>query len=48
MACRLKYGAKSSRTDEEMEYRLFPRLFSVAERAWHQAAWEQDYLKEKL
>ncbi len=35
------------RTDEEMEYRLFPRLFSVAERAWHQAAWEQDYLKGK-
>lgn len=32
------------RTDDEMEYRLFPRLFSVAERAWHRASWELDYV----
>lgn len=31
------------RTDEDMEYRLYPRLFSVAERAWHKADWELDY-----
>lgn len=31
------------RTDEEMEYRLFPRIISVAERAWHKASWEQDW-----
>lgn len=30
------------RTDEQMEYRLYPRLFSVAERAWHKAGWEGD------
>ena len=28
------------RTDEQMEYRLYPRLLAVAERAWHQADWE--------
>ncbi|HHG8773360.1 TPA: beta-N-acetylhexosaminidase [Raoultella planticola] len=33
------------RTDDEMEYRLYPRLHAVAERAWHRAAWEQDYQK---
>lgn len=31
------------RTDEQMEYMIYPRLISVAERAWHRAAWEQDY-----
>ncbi|MBK4714470.1 MULTISPECIES: beta-N-acetylhexosaminidase [Tenebrionibacter/Tenebrionicola group] len=31
------------RTDDQLEYRLFPRLFSVAERAWHRAGWELDY-----
>ncbi len=31
------------RTDQQMEYRLYPRLFSVAERAWHKADWELDY-----
>ncbi|WLI78316.1 beta-N-acetylhexosaminidase [Kosakonia sp. H02] len=31
------------RTDAQMEYMIYPRLVSVAERAWHRAAWEQDY-----
>ncbi|WP_058911683.1 beta-N-acetylhexosaminidase [Entomohabitans teleogrylli] len=31
------------RTDDEMEYRLFPRLIALAERGWHQASWELDY-----
>lgn len=31
------------RTDKQMEYMLYPRLLAVAERAWHRAAWEQDY-----
>lgn len=31
------------RSDQDMEYRLYPRLFSVAERAWHKADWELDY-----
>ncbi|WP_337262053.1 MULTISPECIES: beta-N-acetylhexosaminidase [unclassified Serratia (in: enterobacteria)] len=31
------------RTDPQMEYMIFPRALSVAERAWHRASWEQDY-----
>ncbi|OCG24859.1 beta-N-acetylhexosaminidase [Gilliamella sp. wkB108] len=33
------------RTDEKMAYMAFPRLLSVAERAWHKADWETDYKK---
>ncbi|OBU14354.1 beta-hexosaminidase [Photobacterium aquimaris] len=28
------------RTDEQLEYMIYPRLIAVAERAWHQADWE--------
>lgn len=35
--------SETTRTDEMMEYKLYPRLLSVAERAWHRADWEQDY-----
>ncbi|WP_019209248.1 beta-N-acetylhexosaminidase [Yersinia massiliensis] len=31
------------RTDEQMEYMIFPRVLPLAERAWHRASWEQDY-----
>ena len=31
------------RSDNTAEYMLFPRLFSLAERAWHKPAWEPDY-----
>lgn len=31
------------RTDNQMEYMIYPRMVSVAERAWHRASWEQDY-----
>ena len=31
------------RTDQQMEYMIYPRLIAVAERAWHRASWEQDY-----
>ncbi|MFP1131887.1 family 20 glycosylhydrolase [Asticcacaulis sp. W401b] len=31
------------RTDDEAEYRLFPRLLPLAERAWHRAGWEVPY-----
>ncbi|MCB5301666.1 beta-N-acetylhexosaminidase [Yersinia bercovieri] len=31
------------RTDEQMEYMIFPRALPLAERAWHRASWEQDY-----
>lgn len=35
--------SETVRTDQQMEYMIFPRMLSVAERAWHRAAWEQDY-----
>lgn len=35
--------SETVRTDQDMEYMIFPRLMSVAERAWHRAGWEQDY-----
>jgi hexosaminidase len=35
--------SETTRTDRQMEYMIFPRVFSVAERAWHRADWEQDY-----
>ncbi|QHM70277.1 beta-N-acetylhexosaminidase [Mixta intestinalis] len=35
--------SETVRTDDQMEYMIFPRLFTVAERAWHRASWEQDY-----
>ncbi|QGU88400.1 beta-N-acetylhexosaminidase [Erwinia sorbitola] len=35
--------SETVRTDDNMEYMMFPRLFSLAERAWHRASWEQDY-----
>ncbi|WP_416261874.1 beta-N-acetylhexosaminidase [Gibbsiella quercinecans] len=35
--------SETVRTDEQMEYMIFPRVISVAERAWHRAAWELDY-----
>ncbi|MBN8430901.1 carbohydate-binding domain-containing protein [Microbulbifer salipaludis] len=28
------------RTDEAVEYQVYPRLLALAERAWHQASWE--------
>ncbi|MCA0901867.1 family 20 glycosylhydrolase [Microbulbifer agarilyticus] len=28
------------RTDEVVEYQVYPRLLALAERAWHQASWE--------
>lgn len=31
------------RTDDRMEYMIYPRMLPLAERAWHRAAWEQDY-----
>ena len=35
--------SETVRTDPEVEYMMFPRVLSVAERAWHRASWEQDY-----
>lgn len=35
--------SETVRTDAQMEYMLYPRLFAVAERSWHRASWERDY-----
>lgn len=33
------------RTDAQYEYMVYPRIFSVAERAWHKGGFELDYVK---
>ncbi|AWH88057.1 beta-N-acetylhexosaminidase [Limnobaculum parvum] len=35
------------RTDDQMEYMIYPRMMPLAERAWHRASWELDYQKGK-
>ncbi|MGV3344871.1 beta-N-acetylhexosaminidase [Enterobacteriaceae bacterium LUAb1] len=35
--------SETVRTDEQVQYMLFPRVLSVAERSWHRASWEQNY-----
>ena len=35
------------RTDDKMAYMAYPRLLSVAERAWHKADWETNYQKDR-
>jgi len=35
--------SETTRTDRQMDYMVFPRLLSVAERGWHRAEWELDY-----
>ncbi|MBS9429450.1 beta-N-acetylhexosaminidase [Photorhabdus akhurstii] len=36
--------SETVRTDEQMEYMIYPRLLPLAERAWHRAGWELDYV----
>lgn len=35
--------SEAVRTDNKVEYMLFPRILPLAERAWHKAQWENDY-----
>ena len=35
------------RTDAQFEYMVFPRLLPLAERAWHKASWELNYVKDR-
>ena len=35
--------SETIRSDNTVEYMIFPRLLMLAERAWHQAAWEVPY-----
>lgn len=39
------------RTEEQMDYMIFPRLLALAERAWHKASWESvqnETIRERL
>ncbi len=36
--------SETVRHADVVEYKLFPRLLALAERAWHRAAWELDYV----
>ncbi|GAB3018217.1 family 20 glycosylhydrolase [Bowmanella dokdonensis] len=36
--------SETVRHDSQAEYMLYPRLFALAERAWHRADWELDYV----
>jgi hexosaminidase len=38
--------SEAVRSDEQVEYMLFPRLIALAERAWHKASWETPYSHE--
>lgn len=35
--------SETVRTDEQYEYMVFPRVIAAAERAWHEASWENEY-----
>lgn len=35
--------SETIRSDDAAEYQIFPRMLSLAERAWHQAEWEVPY-----
>lgn len=35
--------SETTRTDQQVDYMLFPRLLALAERAWHQGEWELPY-----
>jgi hexosaminidase len=35
--------SETVRSDEQAEYMIYPRLFALAERAWHQANWQVAY-----
>ncbi|NVK24755.1 MAG: carbohydate-binding domain-containing protein [Gammaproteobacteria bacterium] len=35
--------SETVRTDDQASYMIFPRLYAVAERAWHKADWELSY-----
>lgn len=38
-----QFWSETVRTDEQASYMIFPRLYALAERAWHKASWEMDY-----
>ena len=39
--------SETVRTDSQFEYMVYPRILPLAERAWHKASWELDYVKDR-
>lgn len=39
--------SETVRTDQQASYMIFPRLYALAERAWHKADWEMSYDYER-
>ncbi len=39
--------SETVRTDAQYEYMVYPRIFSMAERAWHKGGFELDYVKNR-
>ncbi|WP_017219950.1 beta-N-acetylhexosaminidase [Moritella dasanensis] len=39
--------SESVRTDSQFEYMVYPRILPLAERSWHKASWELDYVKDR-
>ncbi len=35
--------SETVRSDEQASYMIFPRIYALAERAWHKADWEMEY-----
>jgi len=44
MGLQAQLWSETVRDDAEVDYRLFPRLLALAERAWHRASWEPAYV----
>ncbi len=41
------FWSEVTRTDPQAEYMIFPRMFALAERGWHQASWEAAHQEGK-
>lgn len=37
--------SETIRTPEQFDYMIYPRMLALAERAWHEASWEQPYVE---
>jgi len=42
-----QFWSETVRTDRQASYMIFPRLYALAERAWHKADWELGYDYDK-
>lgn len=40
--------SETIRTDAQLEYMAYPRILALAERAWHKANWELNYVQGRV